>query len=374
MNGQVETSVTLLFDPEAYFETVLNDINHAKSEVILETYIFRLDEVGRAFVEALQSACRRGVQVRLLIDGVGSYLDTSRLIKLLESERCQIRIFHPLPWDFKVFRNALSAGQHYSDILSYLATINRRNHRKLCIIDQGIACLGSFNITADHYNRNPTNPRDNWHDTGLRTCGNAVEMLRQNFEQVWQRKGENRTQRTRQFLAFNTIRGRRQSARELLKELQSARKRICITNAYFNPSKRLLKILHRAASDGVSIRLIVPARSDIFFFPTLSRTYYADLLNAGIRVFEYQHRVLHSKTMLIDKTVVVGSTNLNYRSFIHDLELDALVYEPLVVEQMEQRFEEDILRCSEITLRRWLDYPLLLKLLAWLPRLLRYWM
>ena len=371
---QAETSETLLFDPEAYFDAVLADINRAESEVILETYIFRLDEVGRAFVEALQSACSRGVRVRLLIDGVGSYMDTGRLVKLLESERCQIRIFHPLPWDFKVFRNALSAGQHYSDILSYLATINRRNHRKLCIIDQSIAWLGSFNVTADHYNRNSKKPKDNWHDTGLRTCGNAVEMLQQNFEQVWQRKGESRTRRTRQFLAFNTIRGRKHSARELLEELQSARKRICITNAYFNPSKRLLKILRRAAGEGVSIRLIVPACSDIFFFPTLSRTYYADLLNAGIRVFEYQHRVLHSKTMLIDDAVVVGSTNLNYRSFIHDLELDALVYDPLVVEQMEQRFEQDVHQCQEITLRHWRDYPLLLRLLAWIPRLLRYWL
>ncbi len=369
-----EPSETLIFDPQAYFDGVLADINRAKSEVILETYIFRLDEVGRVFVEALQQACRRGVQVRLLIDGVGSFLDTARLVKMLESERCEIRIFHPLPWDFKVFRNALSAGQHYSAILFYIATINRRNHRKLCIVDQSIAWLGSFNITANHYNRNSKKKEDNWHDTGLRTCSNTVNMLQQNFEQVWLRKGENRRQRSRQFLAFNTIRGRKQSARELLQLLQNAGSRICITNAYFNPSRRLLKILRRAASRGVFIRLLVPAHSDIFFFPSLSRTYYADLLSVGIRVFEYQQRVLHSKTMLIDDAVVVGSTNLNYRSLIHDLELDALVYDRLVVEQMEQRFEEDVRQCSEITLRRWRNYPLLLKFLAWLPRLLRYWL
>ncbi len=371
---QVYNSETLLFDPGIYFDGLLSDINSSKSEIILETYIFHLDEIGMAFVEALQLACKRGVQVRLLIDGVGSYEDTSRLVKLLESDRCMIRIFHPLPWDFRVFRNALSAGHHYSAILSYIATINRRNHRKLCIIDKSVAWLGSFNITADHFSRNMKNVEDNWHDTALRTSGNSVEMLRQNFEQVWQRKGESRMRRTRQFLAFNTIRGRKQRARELLEELRAAKNRICITNAYFNPSNRLLKILCHAAGEGVSIRLIVPARSDIFFFPTLSRTYYADLLNVGIRVFEYQGRVLHSKTMLIDDAVVVGSTNLNYRSLIHDLELDVLVYDLRVVAQMEQRFEEDIHQCNEITLRRWQEYPFLLKLLAWIPRLLRYWL
>lgn len=370
----VESSESLFFDPGAYFDGVLADINAATSEIILETYIFRLDEVGRAFVEALQQACVRGVQVRLLIDGVGSYLDSSHLVKLLESDRCRIRIFHPLPWDFKVFRNALSAEQHYSDILFYIATINRRNHRKLCIIDRAVAWLGSFNITADHYNRQSNNAEDSWHDTGLRVCGDAANMLQQNFEQVWQRKGKSRSKRTGQFLALTTILDRKHSARELLEELQSAEKRICITNAYFNPSKRLLKILRAAAKRGVLIQLIVPACSDIFFFPTLSRTYYADLLNTGIRVFEYQRRVLHSKTMLIDDTVVVGSTNLNYRSLIHDLELDALVYDPLVVEQMEQRFEEDLGQCKEITLRRWQKYPPLLRFLAWLPRLLRYWL
>lgn len=370
----LEPANQLIFRPEAYFDGLLVDIDNARSEVILETYIFRLDEVGRAFVESLRNACQRGVKVRLLIDGVGSHIDTTRLVKKLESERCEIKIFHPLPWDFKVFRNALSAGQHYSDVLYNIARINRRNHRKLCIIDRSIAWLGSFNITADHYNGDRHLTSDNWHDTGLRTIGPTVTMLLHNFEQVWQRKGENRRNRSRQFLAFSSIRGRKRSALELLDHLRSAVDRIHITNAYFNPSKRVLKILRQAAQNGVEVKVIVPARSDIFFFPELSRTYYADLLNAGIRVYEYQNSVLHSKTMLIDDALVVGSTNLNFRSFIHDLELDALIDDPEVVLQMEQRFELDLDHCVEVTLQNWRKYPVLIKSLAWIPRLLRYWL
>lgn len=369
-----ESTSTLVFRPDAYFDGLLSDIDNACSEVILETYIFRLDEVGRAFVKSLQNACKRGVRVRLLIDGVGSYIDTTKLVRLLESERCEIKIFHPLPWDFKVFRNALSAGQHYSALLFNIARINRRNHRKLCIIDRSVAWLGSFNITADHYNRNLHLSGDNWHDTGLRTSGSTVGILLNNFDQVWQRKGESRRHRTRQFLAFSTIRGRKRSALALLDHLRSAVRRIEITNAYFNPSNRVLKILRQAAENGVAVKVIVPARSDIFFFPELSRTYYADLLNAGIRVYEYQNSVLHSKTMLIDDAVVIGSTNLNYRSFIHDLELDAMIDDPKMIEKMEQRFEQDLQQCIEVTLQNWRKYPLLLKWLAWIPRLLRYWL
>ncbi len=364
----------LFFEPEVYYRTLLADINQATSEIILETYIFQLDEVGNDFVSALQKACARGVQVRLLIDGIGSYECTVRLVDLLESNRCQIRIFHPLPWDFKIFRNALSAGQHYSDILYYLARINRRNHRKLCIIDGQVAWLGSYNITADHFNRGAAKGNSAWHDTGLRTSGPVVNQLRQNFEQVWQRKGETRTRRSRQFLAIGTILDRKQSVTELLGVLSRAKTCVWITNAYFNPSNRLLKRLKRLAISGVSVQLIVAAKSDVTFFPTLSRTYYADLLGAGIRVFEYQNRIVHSKTMLVDDAVVIGSTNLNYRSFIHDLEIDALVTDIELVSQMRQRFERDIECCDEVTLQRWQNYPRILKWSGWLPRLMRYWL
>ncbi len=368
--GQTDT---LYFTPNTYFEALLGDIEQAQSSVILETYMFRFDEVGRRFVRAIQDICSKGVEVRLLIDGVGSFLDTQRLVDELESERCTIRIFHPLPWDFRAYRNALSAGQHYSAMLYHIASINRRDHRKLCIIDQQIAWLGSFNITADHYNRKSGQANQIWHDSGLRTTGRMVEALIQNFEQVWRRKGESRTQRTRQFLAVSTIGSRRRHSHEIVELLQTAESRIYITNAYFNPSKRLLKTLKQAAGKQLSVKLIVPGRSDIFFFPSLSRTYYADLLGAGIRVFEYTNQVLHSKTMLIDDAVLIGSTNLNFRSFVHDLEVDALVFDEAAVKQMEQKFESDLQQCVEITLRSWHRYPRLLKLLGWLPRLLRYW-
>lgn len=140
--------------------------------------------------------------------------------------------------------------------------------------------------------------------------------------------------------------------------LKQTKKRIWITNAYFNSSIKLLNALKNSARKGIDIRILVPSRSDIFLFPLLSRTYYADLLTAGIKLFELQGRPLHSKTMLI------GSANLNYRSFFHDLELDALFNSEDSVERLSPKFLSDINDSMEITANHWIKYPWLLQILG----------
>ncbi|MEE8364483.1 MAG: phosphatidylserine/phosphatidylglycerophosphate/cardiolipin synthase family protein [Gammaproteobacteria bacterium] len=368
-----EQSEKLIFDPGEYYQSLLAGIDLAHEEIILETYLFRLDELGQQFLSALIAASSRGVRIRLLVDGVGSYYDANEIAERLESPNCQVRIFHPLPWDFPAYRRGLTSGRWYSQMLHSLAMINRRNHRKLCLIDEHIAWLGSYNISADHFNRTLHNSDDNWHDTGLRVMGPIVPELKRNFEEVWHRKGGSIAYRARNFLSNNSIRARRRRNRRLIGILQEATERIWITNAYFNPSPRLLKTLKAAARKGVNVRVITPSHSDVLFFPSLSRTYYVDLLGAGIQVFELEIRVLHSKTMLIDNQALVGSTNLNYRSFFHDLELDALLNKKESVQCLQEKFCADIEDCSEITLAHWQDYPWLLKMLGWISRIIRYW-
>ncbi len=352
---------------------MLVDIDRASQNIILETYMIRLDEVGQSFLTALIAASKRGVGIRLLVDGIGSYRDASRLADRLESENCQVRIFHPLPWDFPAYRRALTAGHLYSQALHFLSRINRRDHRKLCIIDDYIAWLGSYNISADHFNRSIQDPSDNWHDTGLRVIGPVVAELKSNFEEVWHRKGGSIAYRARKLLSNNSIRARRSRNRRLVALLQAVTNRIWITNAYFNPSARILNTLKAAARKGVNVRIIVPSHSDVLLFPSLGRTYYADLLGAGIQIFELKSRILHSKTMLIDDQVLVGSTNLNYRSFFHDLKLDAVLNSRKSVQCMQEKYCADIEDCTEITLARWQSYPWFLAILGWISRIIRYW-
>ena len=366
-------SERLIFDADEYYQSMLADIEHANRKIILETYIFHCDEVGQLFLTALAAASKRGVGIRLLVDGVGSYEDASQIADQLESENSQVRIFHPLPWDFPAYRRALFAGRWYSQTLYLLARMNHRDHRKLCIIDDNIAWLGSYNISADHFNRTLQDSSDNWHDTGLRVKGPIVHDLKRNFEEVWHRKGGSITYRTRRFLSNHSIRARKSRNQRLITLLQAVTKRIWITNAYFNPSSKLLSTLKEAARKGIDVRVIVPSRSDVLVFPSLSRTYYADLLGAGIQVYELNNRVLHSKTMLIDNYVLVGSTNLNYRSYFHDLELDVVLSKKESVQCMQGKFSSDLNDCTEITLKNWQSSPWLLTILGWASRVFRYW-
>lgn len=364
----------LFFEPGVYFDNLVRDINQARDEIILETYIFKLDSTGKRVLSALNDAAARGVRLQLLIDGVGSYRDSSQISQSLASENSEVRVFHPLPWDFSVYRRALKAERWYSQVFYFIASMNHRDHRKLCLIDRKIAWLGSYNITADHANLASPAENDYWHDTGLRVTGSVVQLLAENFNHVWHRKTGSIGQRSRRFMARDEIRRRREPRLHLLQELGLCRQRIWITNAYFNPSNRILKVLKSRAEDGLSVQLIVPKRSDSLFFPLLSRSFYTDLLQSNIRVFEYGGRVLHSKTILIDEQVLIGSTNLNYRSLFHDLELDLLLDNAQLVEQMQERFCNDIADSVEITLRQWQQHPWLLRLLGWLSRFLRYWM
>ncbi len=365
----------LFLTPEEYFAGLIADIDQAQTTIVLEVYIFELGIVGNRLLEALERATARRVRLQVLIDGVGSYRDADAIATRLDTPECALRVFHPLPWDFALYRRALSSGRGLSRILHLFASLNHRDHRKLCIIDSKIAWLGSYNITDDHFNyREAAGAGDYWHDTGLRVTGPVVDSLATNFTQVWQRKTGSRSKRSLYFLSSGEIAQRRRRKLQLAQLLGLAQQRIWITNAYFNPTARLLKTLKAVATEGKSVRLIVPARTDVVFFPLLARSYYADLLQAGIQVFEYDRRVLHSKTMIIDDQALVGSTNLNYRSLFHDRELDLLTDDPDIVATLESRYEQDIGNSTEITLLNPRKHPWLIRSVGWLARFLRYWL
>src|SRR3989344_6416821 len=140
--------------------------------------------------------------------------------------------------------------------------------------------------------------------------------------------------------------------------IEKCQKRIWMTNAYFVPDNFLLKALVDAADTGVDVRIILPKKSDLRFMTWASATFHENLLKAGIRIFEYVPSILHAKTLIIDDWVLVGSSNMNYRSLLHDLEVDINVASLTAKKTLEQQFLTDQQACKEIFLKQWMQRPL----------------
>lgn len=359
----------LYFEAAGYFHDLLADIENAREEIILESYIFALDHTGRSVLQALQRAAARRVRIRLLIDGVGSSEDAGEIAQALTGPATEIRIYHPLPWNFSAYRLAMRRGSWPIKFWRFVTEVNHRDHRKLCLVDEKIAWLGSFNICNSGQQENKP-----WHDTAVRLTGESIGELKQNFFNVWQHKTHGASRRLRNFFSNHSLKYRKQKNRELVRLLDTARQRIWITNAYFSPSRPLIHSLKRAVKRGVDVCIVVPSRSDIRWFPLLTRTFYADLLAAGLKIYEYRDNILHSKSILVDNQLIIGSTNLNYRSYFHDLELDAILSKPGTIHTMENKFLRDKEHSEQITLHRMDRFPRMVLLFGWFPRLLRYWL
>ncbi len=361
----------VFLDGQDYFDSLIADIDRAHYRVRLETYIFAFDALGRRIIAALGRAASRGVKVRVLMDGAGSS-DGHHAARALEQHGIDVKIFHPLPWKTKHFRHALAQGPLLVKLFYFIREINQRDHRKLCIIDEQWLWSGSLNISATHLPRAAGG--GGWRDYGIRVTGNHVATIAGHFDHLWERRPVKLGRGLFKFYLNNiTDWARRHKNRLLINKIARAKQRIWITSAYFAPSNRVLHALKKARRRAVDIRLIVPRHSDISFFPLLTSTYYVDLLRAGIRVFEYIPGILHAKALLIDDFCLIGSTNFNHRSFLHDLELDLVLNTAHAKSTLEASFLTDMDASQEISYQT-LNWFKRLSVIGWLPRLLRYWL
>jgi cardiolipin synthase len=355
---------------DGFFEALLGAIAQARHTIELEMYIFTTDPLARRFVAALKEARRRGVSVRVLLDGVGSYGSIAANRDELRGAGVEVRVYHPVRLA-ALFRRLLGLPSS-SPLRRFFATLNRRNHRKVCIIDMREAWLGSINISAVH-SRQQSGEKA-WRDTAVRLSGVGVRDLRRAFERVWYSPAERRRwSRTRRWAAGRVRvpervwlnwkgRQRRRNFREIIERINRAEQRIRITNAYFVPHGALLRALTRAAQRGVDVQLLVPRSSDVFFMPWLSAYFYEPLLRGGVHIFEYARSMLHAKSVLIDGWALVGTSNLNQRSLRHDLEVDVVLSKPSSLALLEEAFDADIGEAGEL-------YPLDLRRRPWWQRL-----
>lgn len=328
--------------PETY-EDWLSAIARARRWVHLENYIFKADEVGRRFAEALTSKAAEGVVVRVIYDWYGSMDTSAALWRELRDAGVDVRVF-----------NRFSPATPLEAFL--------RDHRKLVAVDGEYASVGGVCIADEWMARSPETGLP-YRDTAVAVRGPAVADLERAFAQAWDLSGTplpiyerpdvEGVEPAGNEAARVVIQepGKMRIARLLQVLTAGVRDRLWIADAYFLAGPNLNQALMSAARDGVDVRLLLPATNDLPLVGTISRTGYRQLLEAGVSIHEYGGLMMHAKTTVADGWWSrVGSTNLNVTGLLTDWEIDLVVEDPGFGKKMERMFEEDLADAREIRL------------------------
>ena len=370
--------VELLIDGPSTYRAMFAAIEAARDHINMETYILEDDEVGKRFAAALIAKQQQGVQVNLIHDGVGTLATPAEFFTRLSVAGIKLLEFNPV--------NPLTAKAGWD--------VNQRDHRKLLIVDGKTAFLGGINISSVYssgsFSRGaksaPGGP--GWRDTDLQINGPVVAEFQKLFLDTWAgQQGEPLPART----YFPTLAPQGKEVvhaigsspddpysliyATLISALDAAQREVLLTNAYFVPDPQLRTALKAAVARGVDVKLVLPARTDSALVFHAGRSYYDELLSAGVRLFERRDVVLHAKTALIDGVwSTVGSTNLDWRSFLHNQELNAVVLGAEFGQRMRASFDVDLAQSDEVTLSQWQGRTLDLRVKEMFARLWQYWL
>lgn len=364
----------LLRNGSAAYPEMLQAIAGAEEQILLEMYWFGSDTIGRKFATALGEAAKRGVEVAVIFDAVGSVGASDEMFADLLRAGAQVIEFNPIaPWKQR-FR---------------LSRLTRRDHRKILVIDGKTGFTGGINI-ADYW-LSLDEGGAGWRDDMVRIDGPAVAGLSDCFARVW---GRLRGRKLRvpeallkppppvsgrrvhtpavRVLGQRFLRTQREISRAYLHYLRRAEQRIFIANSYFVPDGRVLRALTKAARRGVDVRIIVPGQSDVDIVRHASRAVWGRLLRAGVRIFEWEESVLHAKTAVVDGMwSTIGTFNFDYMSLRMNLEVNVSVLDARFAERLETSFVQDFELSREVSLVDFRFRPLGQRLLEYLAYRLR---
>ncbi|MDD2881038.1 MAG: cardiolipin synthase [Rhodoferax sp.] len=365
--------VTLLQDGAATYAAMFAAIAQAKDHINLESYIIEDDATGHKFATELLAAQARGVQVNLIYDSVGGFNTPKAFFEQLTQAGIAVLEFNPI--------NPLQAKGAW--------LINNRDHRKLLIVDGRVVFLGGINISNVYSSgsviKRPGKKDTNtvaWRDTDLQITGPVVAEFQKMFLETWRKQhGPALADKT----YFPTLKPQgkdivraiastpddpySQIYLTLISAIGNAEKHVRLTNAYFVPDPQLLTALNNAAARGVEVKLILPSHSDSELVFHAGRAHYQELLQGGVQIYERQGELLHSKTAIVDGVwSTVGSTNLDWRSFLDNDEVNAVVLGPDFAAQMQAMFEKDLAASIHITPEAWAKRSLEFKLKEWLAQ------
>jgi cardiolipin synthase len=358
--------VEVIPNGEAFYPAELQAIAGARDSIHLEAYIFSKGKVAQRFADALAERARAGVEVRLVLDALGSHSMSEAYLRDLRQAGGRVAWYHPVRWQT-------------------IARYNNRTHRELLVIDGRRGFVGGAGVADHWYEQQGKEPR--WRDTMFRVEGPAVLGLQSTFVENWLESAgellasgryfpdpEARGASTAMVVDSSPSAGRSTRARALFQLLlASARESIDITTPYFLPDASLRDELTRAVkSRGVRVRILTPGKhSDHEVTRSSSRRLYGDLIRAGAAIYEYGAGMIHAKTLVVDRLwSAVGSTNLDSRSFGLNDEVNLVTRDRDFAERLTQVFEEDLARSRVVSYEEWRNRPDIERLKEWIGALI----
>ncbi|MDP4240258.1 MAG: cardiolipin synthase [Bacteroidota bacterium] len=345
--GYAFNRIEVLSDGESTFNAVFDAIRNAKDHVHIEFFIFDDDKISNQLRELLIQKATEGVRVRMIYDYWGSFDLSKKYLKSLKDAGVYVRPFLPFRWR-----------------ISRSSKINYRNHRKLIIVDGKTGFTGGLNV-ADRYIYG--NSLGKWRDTFVRMEGSVVHGLQLLFMVDWYFVDQKLIDGTEYFPAppkfeqnmVQLVNSGPDTDWEAIMQgialaITSATKYIYIHSPYFMPTDVIATCIQMAALSGVDVRLMIPDRSDSRLSDASTFSYLGQALEAGVRVFRYKKGFLHSKALVIDDFIsIVGSCNLDERSFVQNFEANAFIYDPQTALRLKELYLNDMDNCEELTFGTW---------------------
>ena len=338
------------------FDAFLDEISQAKHHIHLQYYIFADDEIGKKVKEALIAKAKEGVEVRVLYDDVGSWNVKKRFFQEMRNAGIEVHAF--LRVVFPIFSSK----------------VNYRNHRKVVVIDGKTGFFGGMNI-ADRYVKGTS--WGVWHDLHFKVTGKGVHGLQSAFLIDWYVASKQLIKgkiyypeekifgnNIMQFVTSGPVGQWRFYLQAVTFSITNAKKYVYIQTPYFLPTDGLNQALQAVALGGVDIRLMLPNRSDTRMANMASRSFLDEMVKAGVKVYFYESGFLHAKLLVMDDMLTsIGSANIDFRSFEHNFEINAFVYQESFAKEMKKVFLDDINQhCKQLVPARWLKRPILKRL------------
>jgi cardiolipin synthase len=346
------------------YDAILQAIGEAKYHIHMSTYIVRDDDTGRIFQQALIQKAKQGVKIMFLYDGIGSITLNESYIQTMRDGGVNCACFFPLKLSFMKKR------------------MNYRNHRKIIVVDGLKGFVGGINIGDEYIGKHPR--LGFWRDTHLKLEGDSVYRLQEVFLKDWEVATRDKLDHPGYFPPHNCEfkepvqivpagPNRRGDAihDSVYAMVTSARKRIWITTPYFIPSASVAMALHNAALSGLDVRIVIPYVPDTWLVHLATLSYVEEMMKSGVRVWQYRKGFVHAKTLVIDSLVgVVGSANMDLRSFFSNFEINAHLFEPESIARIESDFLQDLEDSKEINLQEFMQRPKIQKIKEALSRIL----